>query len=272
MIAAEVRMDWYGTLALIGTLAAAPAAMACGVDTDCTVATGTYRIDLPAGAAPGLGAVVFAHGYRGTAAGTMKNTSLRAMATGRGMALIALDAGGDDWNIPDAPQDSVGGRDEMAYLDAVVADAGRRFGIDPARVVVTGFSAGGMFVWNVICARGDAFAGYVPYSGTFWKGPPASCPAPAQNVIHVHGTSDTTVPMQGRAIADTRQGSVPEALAMYAAAMGFASGTGYGMADMTCSHAANAAGKRLDLCLFDGEHSFSAERLGAALDRLMSGR
>lgn len=244
------------------------AAMACGVTTDCEVEGGTYRIDLPEDASPGLGAVVFAHGYQGKAAGTMKNTALRQMATARGMALIAIDAGGDDWNIPNAPQESTGGRDEMTYLDAVMADAAARFGIDPGRVVVAGFSAGGMFVWNVVCARGDAFAGYVPYSGTFWKGPPAECPAPAQDVIHIHGTADTTVPMQGRAIAETRQGSVPETLAMYAAAKGFRPGTDYAIADMNCTHSANATGKRLDLCLFDGEHSFTAERLGAALDRL----
>ena len=258
------------SLATVLALCAAPSAMACGVTTDCAVANGTYRISLPEGSAP-TGAVVFAHGYQGSAAGTMKNTSLRTMAARRGMALIALDALGDDWNIPDAPHDSVSSRDEVAYLDAVVADATQRFGIDRGHVVITGFSAGGMFVWNVICARGDAYAGYVPYSGTFWKGPPPTCAAPAQNVIHIHGTADTTVPMQGRAIAETRQGSVPAALAMYAAAKGFAPDKGYAIADLTCGHAANPAGKRLDLCLFDGDHSFTAERLGAVLDRLLAG-
>lgn len=265
----EARMDWHRILVILLALGTPPAAMACGVSTDCAVATGTYRISLPEGAS--TGAVVFAHGYQGSAAGTMKNTSLRDMSARRGLALIALDAGDDDWNLPDAPHDSVSARDEMAFLDAVVADATQRFGIDRGRVVITGFSAGGMFVWNVICARGDAYAGYVPYSGTFWKGPPTTCAAPAQNVIHVHGTSDRTVPMQGRAIADTRQGSVPDALAMYAAAKRFAPGKGYVLADMTCSHSANAEGKRLDLCLFDGDHSFTAKRLGAALDRLLAG-
>ena len=262
-------MVWRLALTTLCALCTPLAAQACGVSTDCAVANGTYRISLPEGVP--TGAVVFAHGYQGSAAGTMKNTALRDMATRRGLALIAIDAGGDDWNLPGAPQGSVSSRDEMAYLDAVVADATQRFGIDRGRVVITGFSAGGMFVWNVICARGDAYAGYLPYSGTFWKSPPATCAAPAQNVIHIHGTSDTTVPMAGRAIAETRQGSVPEALAMYAAAKGFAPGKGYGMADLTCSQAANAAGKRLDLCLFDGEHSFMAERLGAALDRLLAG-
>lgn len=243
-------------------------AVACSAATDCTLDSGTYRISLPEGDKP-KGAIVFAHGYRGSAAGVMKNLSLIKTATDRGLALIAIDAGEDDWNLPNAPGESTAPRDEMAYLDAVLADASAQFGVDPKRAVITGFSAGGMFVWNVACARGDAFAGYIPYAGTFWKGPPATCPAAAQNIIHVHGTADTTVPMTGRKIADTRQGDVTEVLRMYMKDKDFAPDGGYSVTDMTCSHAASTSGKRLDLCLFDGKHSFTAKRLGAAYDRLM---
>lgn len=254
----------------IAILALAPvSALACSATSDCVIDNGTYRISLPdTGDAP-LGAIVFAHGYQGSAAGVMKNKSLIKVATDRGLALIAIDAGANDWNLPDAPGDSVQARDEMAYLDAVMADAAAKFGIDPKRTVITGFSAGGMFVWNVICNRGDAYAGYIPYSGTFWKGPPASCPAAAQNIIHVHGTTDTTVPMQGRAIGDTRQGDLTEVLDMYTKDKEFTAADGYSLADMTCSHATNPPGKRLDLCLFDGQHSFTAERLEAAYDTMM---
>jgi polyhydroxybutyrate depolymerase len=252
------------------TFAFAPlAAQACGITTDCVIDSGTYRISLPEIRDATLGALVFAHGYQGSAAGVMKNKSLIKMATDHGLALIAIDAGANDWNLPDAPGESVKPRDEMAYLDAVMADAARQYGVDPSRTVITGFSAGGMLVWNVICNRGDAYAGYIPYSGTFWKGPPASCAANAQNIIHIHGTADTTVPMAGRKIADTRQGDVNEVLAMYMKDKGFSSDTGYDVADLTCAHAATPAGKRLDLCLFDGKHSFTSERLGVAYDVLM---
>jgi polyhydroxybutyrate depolymerase len=244
-------------------------AFACGATSDCVIPDGTYRISLPENAAQPIGAIVFAHGYQGSAAGTMKNTSLLKLAADRGVALIAIEAGADDWAIPNAPGDSTSPRDEMAYLDAVIADAAQQFGIDPASVVVTGFSAGGMFVWNVICERGDAYAGYIPYSGTFWKGPPATCPAAAQNIVHVHGTADTTVPMEGRAIGNTRQGDLIEVLSMYMNDKGFTASDAYSTTDLTCSHAANSAGKRLDLCLFNGKHSFTSERLGAAYDMLM---
>ena len=243
------------------------AAFACDKDTDCVIASGTYRIALPEGADGPIGAFVFAHGYRGTAEGAMKNGGLVRMATERGMAFIALDALGGDWALPDAPGDSVQERDEMAYLDAVIADAAR-FGVDPQRTVITGFSAGGMFVWNAICDRGDAYGGYIPYSGTFWQGPPDHCAAGAQNIVHVHGDSDTTVPLEGRAIGDTRQGSVPETLAMYRADKEFVGAEAITVADMACERSVSD-GKHLDFCMFPGEHSFTAERLAAAYELLM---
>ena len=244
-------------------------ANACGKDTDCVIPDGTYRIVIPEGVNGPVGAVVFAHGYRGTAAGTMKNAGLIRMATDRGLAFIALDALGGDWALPNAPGDSVQARDEMAYLDAVMANAKARFGVDPQRTVITGFSAGGMFVWNAICDRGDAYGGYIPYSGTFWQAPPDSCAAGAANIVHVHGDADTTVPLEGRAIGETRQGSVPDTLAMYRADKGFTGDTAFETGDMRCTRSVTGDGKHLDFCMFSGEHSFTAERLGAAYDLLM---
>lgn len=252
----------------VGLILLPMVAMACDRNSDCIIDSGTYRIALPEGTTAPIGAIVFAHGYRGTAAGTMKNSGLIRMATDRGMAFIALDALGGDWDLPNAPSHAVEARDEMAYLDAVIADAAR-FGVDPARTVITGFSAGGMFVWNAICDRGDAYGGYIPYSGTFWQGPPATCAAGAPNIVHVHGDADRTVPLEGRPIGDTRQGSVPETLSMYRADKGFAGAAGNSAADMTCERAVGVNGKHLDFCMFSGEHSFTAERLAAAYELLM---
>jgi polyhydroxybutyrate depolymerase len=250
-------------LALCPSLAAA-----CGETTDCDVESGTYRIRLPEGATGPIGALVFAHGYQGSSAGTMRGAGLRRMTEERGLALIAIDALGGDWDLPNAPGHATVPRDEMVYLDQVVADAVAKFNIDRDRIVITGFSAGGMFTWNAICDRGDAFAGYLPYSGTFWQGPPEGCAGEMQNMIHLHGTADRTVPLAGRPIAETRQGDVAESFAMYMADKGFSPDAGYALGDMTCSH--NVAGdKRLDLCLFDGDHDFRVARLGAAYDLLM---
>ena len=75
---------------LILAILAAPMALACGADSDCMVGDRSYRISLPEGVDVPVGAVVWAHGYRGTAAGVMRNGSLRKMVHAEGLALIAL--------------------------------------------------------------------------------------------------------------------------------------------------------------------------------------
>jgi polyhydroxybutyrate depolymerase len=186
-----------------------------------------------------------------------------------GAALIALDAGEDDWIIPNAPRHMASdGAEEFAYVDAVLADAGTRFGVDPARVMATGFSAGGMMVWNLACARSDRFAGFAPVSGTFWLEPPATCTGPVANVIHIHGDDDPTVPLDGRAIGPTRQGKVSEAFEMYGDYGGFGPMSYVMRDDLRCEERRNGAGDLLDFCLFSGGHSFRTEFVRFAWERL----
>jgi polyhydroxybutyrate depolymerase len=246
-------------------------ALSCGPDSDCMVGERSYRMYLPPTMAEGrAGAIVFAHGYRGRAANEMANRALRALADDMGMALIALQSRGEDWALahtPQAPARDV--QQETGYVQAVLADAGARAGIDPARSVVTGFSAGGMLTWTVACELGDRFAGYVPMSGTFWAPVPADCPAPSANLVHIQGTADRTVPPQGRAIGPARQGDVALALQMYAARGGFGPPVETGKGDMACTTQANSGGRILQYCTFEGGHDFSAVRLRHGIETVL---
>ena len=149
----------------------APVAFACGPDTDCPLGDRHYRIAMPEGhdGVTPVGAIVFAHGYRGSARGVMRNTGLRRMVSDMGLALIAVKSGDEDWVIPNAPRHpDTDGAVEFDYFEAVMGDASLRFALDRTRVMMTGFSAGGMMVWNLACARPDLFAGFAPIAGTFW--------------------------------------------------------------------------------------------------------
>ena len=143
-------------LMTLAVLFAGTAVQACGPDTDCVLDNRHYRIanekDAPSGA------IVFAHGYRGSAKGTMKNLNMRRMAEEMGVALIAVKSLRDDWAIPNAPGDfDSDGSTEFAYFEAVLDDAEQRFGLDRDQVMMTGFSAGGMMVWELACNRPDLF-------------------------------------------------------------------------------------------------------------------
>ena len=259
-------------LALILTLLLAGPALACSPQTDCVVGDRSYRLYLPETDGP-TGVLFFAHGYQGSANGTMRNQSLMALAEEFGLAFVALDAGAPDWNLahrPQAPAQTA--TQEFGYMADVIADLGTRMDLDRDRLVLTGFSAGGMFTWNMICGMSEPFAGFIPYSGTFWLAPPETCPTPPANVVHIHGTEDRTVPLGGRQIGGTRQGAVPDTLAMYRSHGGFeALGTETAAGGMSCAQSANGDGVILDFCTFAGGHSFTVERLRHGIERVLSG-
>jgi polyhydroxybutyrate depolymerase len=251
-------------------LAVATQALACGPETDCIIGDRTYRIALPEGPGP-YGAIVFMHGWRGSAAGEMANASLRKVAAELGVALVAPKSGGEDWLLANAPRrgltdDAL----ELAPFDALLDDISARYPIDPSRLMAAGFSAGGMMTWTLACHRPDRFAAFVPISGTFWAPVPAACAEGRPTLIHIHGTTDTVVPLDGRPIADARQGRVEDALALFRA-------KGYGdpaavpaPESLACTgERATSGDAELVLCTHGGGHVFDPDWIRWAWQRAM---
>jgi polyhydroxybutyrate depolymerase len=265
------RLGRAAQIAAVATLTTAGATAACGQDTDCVVGDRTYRIALPdpapetAPAATRPGAIIFVHGYRGRAEKVMRFKALTALASKLGVALIVPQAAGPEWYAPGAPsEDTSNDVDDLAYFDALTADAVKRFDLDRARIVVAGFSSGAMMVWNLACQRGDAYAGFIPMSGTFWAPLPEDCPTGAVNLIHYHGREDPVVPMSGREIKDAYQGDVREAFAMMTRVGGYGPATETTEDDLACERQSNPAGKLLELCLFTGEHGMKVRNIARA--------
>lgn len=244
------------------------AALACGAGSDCVIGERHYRIVMPERAQDPVGAIVYAHGYRGSAAAVMRNAGLRRVIADMGLALIALESLDDDWVIPHAPGHAqTDGSGELAYVEAVLDDAARRFAIDKARLMAAGFSSGAMMVWTLACAMPERFAGFAAIAGTFWQRPPETCARPAASVIHVHGSSDPTVPLEGRPIRETWQGDVAQVLAFYSRFGGFRPVDEVAAGDLSCTRRKNAAGAILDFCRHPGGHSFRTDYLRLAWDR-----
>ncbi|MEM8552662.1 MAG: prolyl oligopeptidase family serine peptidase [Pseudomonadota bacterium] len=267
-------------LSLIGSAAVALLALshsgveACGPDTDCVIGERTYRIALPEGDGP-FGAIVYLHGWRGTAAGVMNNGAMREMAADLKVALVAAKSGGEDWLIRNAPRKGfVHDRRETAYFDALVDEITTKFPIDGERLLATGFSAGGMMTWTLACRMPERFAGFLPVAGTFWAPLPDDCGFGDAPLIHIHGTSDTVVPLNGRPIADTRQGEVSLALAALRAR-----GAGEPQAQalappepLRCDGAAAPGGVWQAQCLHDGGHVIRPEWLAFGYRALVAGQ
>jgi len=246
---------------------AAPEAAACGRDTDCVIGDRSYRIALPEGhdRVTPIGAIVFTHGFRGTAKGVMHNKALTALASDLGVAFIAAQADGPEWIIPGIPSSDLRqGVDELAYFDALIDDAAKRFAIDRSKLVASGFSSGAMMVWHLACHRGSAFAGFVPMSGTFWAPIPETCPSKPVNLIHYHGDEDPVVPLHGRPVKDAHQGDVSKATELIARLGGYRPVETEQTAKLKCSRQVNGNGKLLELCLFPGKHQLKANHLARA--------
>lgn len=241
------------------------AVQACGPDTDCMIGDRTFRLAMPPGATidgpnEGLGAILFLHGYRGSADGAMRNASLRKVAEDLGVAFVAAKSGGEDWLIRNAPNSGfVDDEAELEYFDALL-DQLAEYGIDREKTLVTGFSAGGMMTWTLACRRPDQFAAYVPVAGTFWAPMPEDCGYQPMKLLHIHGTSDTIVPLGGRPIADVRQGDVPEALRGLRDALGVDGPevATEGPDDLSCTGTGESSQSAVTFCLHDGGHSFQA--------------
>lgn len=264
-------MLWRAAILLSAFLAAGQAE-ACGPDSDCKLGDRTYRISLPPGTSTGpVGALVYAHGYRGSAKAAMRNSALRDLAHEHGLALVAIKSASSDWLIPGVPENPAEtGAREFDYVDAVIADLADRHGIDTDRLIATGFSAGGMMVWNLACHMGDRFAAFLPVAGTFWAPLPRNCSAEPVNLVHVHGTTDKIVPIEGRPIKQTRQGDVMNALELAQRAWGFAPFVSRGdepraQGDLDCKVQRNSANKTLAFCLHPGGHSLKMAHLREAL-------
>jgi len=259
-------LRWFVVLVVAwAVLASMPSvAQACGPETDCDVAGRTYRIAVPPGEGP-FGAILYLHGYGANAGGVMGFADLRAVASKLRVALIAPDSAAKGWLIRNAPRRGLTNSDiELNAIDAILDDAATRFPIDRGRVLVAGFSGGGMMAWTLACRRGADFVGLVPVAGTFWAPLPNDCENPPVNILHVHGTADTVVPLEGRAIADTRQGKVDDAVAMFRKAAGHDAPRPLELMEgLRCEGSRGANETRIITCLHDGGHAVEAQWVAA---------
>ena len=82
--------------------------------------------------------------------------------------------------------------DDLGYLRQVVADIERRTAVDAHRVYVIGMSNGGMMALRAVCQAPSVFAAAGSVAGPQLL---ATCARPIWR--HLHGTSDSVVPLHG---------------------------------------------------------------------------
>ncbi|MEM1273653.1 MAG: PHB depolymerase family esterase [Pseudomonadota bacterium] len=260
--------------AILGAVFTAGAAQAvCGPleDRVCEIASGTYHIELPESPV-GAPALMFLHGAGSSGQSVLGLRGMVETARARGYAVLAPDGvtregrNGRGWNFHPLRPPS---RDEIAFLTAVRDDAAARFGIDGDAVILGGFSIGGSMTAYVACSAPDAFAAYAPLAGNVWRPHPESCAGPVR-MLHVHGWTDGTVPLEGRILRGVGSGIDPNEPGVFAQGDVFQALELWRMTN-ACTHNARSfrrtetywlrswqdcsPGAELTFALFDGGHS-----------------
>lgn len=257
---------------LVGALvlAMAPQALAC--PDPCVIDGpngGDYRVLEPDGwdGVSELPVLVWFHGWQRSGTGVMKNRRVGGVTRQNDVLLVAPNGIGKSWSMP-VWQDR--DRDELAFTRALLADVKRRWPIDENRVWVAGFSLGGSMAWYIACNMGSEIDAFFPVSGVFWRPHPDTCPDPADNLTHVHGTADTVMPLDGRKFGSGfNQGNVFQSASIFRAAQGFADLPDRQVLDGTrkCDIWSDAeTGQSLELCLHPKGHFIPKDWVARSID------
>jgi len=252
-------------------VAAAILGASARADEPIMLAGGDYRAVLPKdwdGTTP-RPLVLFLHGYGQSSTDVTGDAGLAEAVTSLGAVLVVPDGLNHAWSHVGAPRHE---RDDLGFLHAVVADAERRWPIDPRKVYAAGFSIGGSMVWDLACHAPQGFAAFLPVSGAFWLPYPERCEGPVR-LRHVHGLTDTTVPMAGRTIfGQFTQGDVRKGWDILLATDRCAAAPGPSRReeDLTCQDWPCANGQ-LELCLHGDGHDMEPRYLHGGLAWALAG-
>ncbi|WP_420335386.1 alpha/beta hydrolase family esterase [Roseibium sp.] len=242
----------------------------CGGETPCMLDGGEYYIHLPQerGEDEPLGAIFYLHGHRGKAVNAIRNQGFQRMADKLGVAFVAVQGVNGTWSFPTAPRNL---RDESVFFDNVLSDLENRFGVERDKTLLSGFSSGGFMTWYLACENAGRFSGYAPIAGAFWEPLPENCPTDNPYLFHVHGTSDTVVPLAGRWLGggQWKQGDVFESFDVWRRQNGLSEVSSEKLTDgnLECQRWAPEGGL-FELCLHDGGHSVEAKWIERAWTEL----
>jgi polyhydroxybutyrate depolymerase len=192
----------------------------CGPDAPCTIDMGSYHMIVPEDVGENAPVLVFFHGHNATGKLIFRSGGLKADFTEQGYVVIAPNGTPIQGRKTLRWAGRQGGeRNDVAFTLNVIADAATRVSIDPNRIYVAGFSAGGSMAWLMACDAAEQFAGFASVAGALRQpNDTTDCPNAPVRFLHIHGFADNQVPYEGRALGNWHQGSVWDSLRLARAA------------------------------------------------------
>lgn len=158
----------------------------------------SYLIHVPSGTAPagGYPLILAFHGGGGQGHGMLRLTGFDAIADKRGFIVIYPNGIDKHWN--DGRSTIKNKIDDVAFVNAVLDDVGRRYSVNHARVFATGMSNGALFVQRLGCELSARIAAIAPVAGPIPAEIAPTChPQRPVSVLQIEGTSDPIMPYAG---------------------------------------------------------------------------
>lgn len=149
--------------------------------------------------------VILLHGYGQSGEAAADWLRLSSVAESLGVLWCApgsrTDKGGNQfWNATDACCDFDGsGEDDASYLRDLIREIAAHSAVDRKRVYLIGLSNGAFMAYQMALLHADLVAGVAAIAGmTSFERPDG--PSQPVNILHIHGTADTTVAYGGGAL------------------------------------------------------------------------
>lgn len=197
--------------------------------------------------------VIDYHGYQQSAHQQDAYTGLSAAGTRERFVVLTPEGYGGRWNFV---RRAAVGPDDVAFTEAMLADAATRACLDEHRVGATGMSDGADMADTVACALPGRIAAVAPVAPSVFPLP--GCPDPV-NYLEIHGTADPIVPYGGGGgdrpppFQGTEAQPVATRLAQWSRLAGCTSGpTGTLAAGVTAQQMSCPAGRQVELISIAG--------------------
>lgn len=139
------------------------------------------------------------HGAGGSGADQRATSPYPAVTDPEGVVTVFPDGVngpiGNAWNVGPC---CVPGVDDLAFVDALIADLKERICVDPRRIYAVGVLTGGGMAHHLACQRPEVFAAVSPSAFDLLQETVDTCtPQVPVSIVAFRGTADTRVPYEG---------------------------------------------------------------------------
>ena len=157
-----------------------------------------YQLYIPEGSFEGAPLLIMMHGYTSSHLNLKQQSQMDAVAQEHGFVVAYLlgteTIGGPHWNA-DLTLSTV---DDIGFVRTVIDHLTSTYNLSEENVFGSGFSNGAFMTYTIACQAPNLFKAIAPVAGLMSGATYESCENPEpMNILHIHGTGDLVVPIDG---------------------------------------------------------------------------